>query len=73
VLPCEVRIKRKEVKAINRGRNAVIEATILATRLGIAKDERENEELKKLMGRYVEIVKKCGGRREKEAMGILKW
>jgi len=72
VTPKAVKIKRKEVKAINRGLNAVIEATILATRFNITKNGREKGEMRKQMGRYTAIVKKCGGRREKEAMDILK-
>ncbi len=66
-----VKINRKELKAINRGLNAVIEATILATRYLIVNDEREKEELKKQMVRYAKIVEKCGGHREKEAIRIL--
>ncbi len=66
-----VKVNRKEVKAINRGRNAMIEATILATRFEITKDEQGREEMRKEMERYADIVKKCGGRREKEAMRIL--
>ncbi|MBA5942584.1 MAG: DUF447 family protein [Methanophagales archaeon] len=59
-------------RAINRGRNAVIEATIFATRYDIiAVDEREKEEIRKIIGYYAAIVKKCGGRRENEAIGIL--
>ncbi|MEA1998261.1 MAG: DUF447 family protein [Euryarchaeota archaeon] len=69
--PLTVKINRKELKAINRGRNAVIEATILATRYLRVNDEREKEELKKQMARYAEIVEKCGGHREKEAIRIL--
>jgi hypothetical protein len=72
LLPRAVEINRKEVKAINRGLNAVIEATILATRYTITKDEGEKEELKRLIERYADVVTKCGGRREKEAMRILK-
>jgi len=72
VTPKAVKIKRKEVKAINRGLNAVIEATILTTRFNITKNEREKGEMRKQMGRYTAIVKKCGGRLEKEAMDILK-
>jgi hypothetical protein len=71
VLPLTVKINRKEVKAINRGRNAVIEATILATRLELATDEQEREVMKKHMRLYRGIVKKCGGSREKEAMRVL--
>jgi len=69
--PIAVKINRKELKAINRGRNAVIEATILATRYLRVNDEREKEELKKQMARYAKIVEKCGGHREKEAIRIL--
>jgi hypothetical protein len=71
VLPRAVKINRQEVKAINRGLNAVIEATILATRLELATDEPEKEAMKKQMRLYKETVEKCGGRREKEAMEIL--
>jgi hypothetical protein len=69
--PLTVKINRKELKAINRGLNAVIEATILTTRYLIVNDEREKEELKKQMERYAKIVEKCGGHREKEAIRIL--
>lgn len=72
VLPRTVKVNKKCVKAINRGLNAVIEAAILATRCDIITDECEKEEIRRLMEHYVEIVKRCGGRREKEAMGILK-
>ncbi|MHC1610004.1 MAG: DUF447 domain-containing protein [Candidatus Methanospirareceae archaeon] len=71
VTPKAVKIKRKRVKAINRGLNAVIEAAILATRLNRREEEEEKEDTKKQMEHYKEIVEKCGGRREKEAMDIL--
>ena len=66
-----VKTNRKEVKAINRGRNAVIEAAILATRNAITEDERDRAEREKLMALYARIVEKCGGSREKEALKIL--
>ena len=69
--PIAVEINMHGVRAINRGFNAVIEAAILATRYGIVKDEREKEEMKKMVERYTEIVAKCGGRKEKEAMRVL--
>jgi hypothetical protein len=69
--PIAVKINRKEVKAINRGLNAVIEAAILATRYAITENKRPKEELKKLMEHYADIVEKCGGHREKEALKIL--
>ena len=67
-----LKINRKEVKAMNRGLNAVIEAAILATRYVITADKREKEEIEKLMELYADVVAKCGGRREKEAFGILR-
>lgn len=69
--PIALKINRKEVKAINRGRNAVIEAAILATRYVITADKREKEEIEKMMERYADVVAKCGGRSEKVAFGIL--
>ncbi|MCK4476112.1 MAG: DUF447 family protein, partial [Methanophagales archaeon] len=69
--PIAIKINRKEVKAINRGLNAVIEAAILATRYALIEDKREQEELKKMMALYADIVEKCGGRGEKEALKIL--
>ena len=69
--PLAVKINRKEVKAINRGLNAVIEAAILATRNAITEDERDRAEREKLMALYARIVEKCGSSREKEALEIL--
>ena len=69
--PRAVKINRKEVKAINRGLNAVIEAAILATRNAITEDERDRAEREKLMALYARIVEKCGSSREKEALEIL--
>jgi len=69
--PIAVKTNRKEVKAINRGRNAVIEAAIIATRYAITEGERDRAEREKLMALYADIVEKCGGSREKEALKIL--
>ena len=69
--PLAVKTNRKEVKAINRGLNAVIEAAILATRNAITEDGRDRAEREKLMALYARIVEKCGGSREKEALKIL--
>ena len=69
--PLAVKINRKEVKAINRGLNAVIEAAIIATRYAITEDGRDRAEREKLMALYARIVEKCGGSREKEALEIL--
>ena len=69
--PIAVKTNRKEVKAINRGLNAVIEAAIIATRYAIMENEQDRAEREKLMALYARIVEKCGGRREKEALEIL--
>lgn len=69
--PIAVKTNRKEVKAINRGLNAVIEAAILATRNAIKEDGRDLAEREKMMALYARIVEKCGGSREKEALRIL--
>jgi hypothetical protein len=68
--PVAIKINRNKVtlKAINRGLNAVIEAAILATRYNLMEDTKEKEEMEKMVERYADIVEKCGGRREKEAM-----
>jgi hypothetical protein len=71
LVPLTVKINRKEVKAVNRGLNAVIEAAILATRYAITEDTREKEDMGKKMKLYADIVEKCGGHREKEALRIL--
>ena len=71
LMPLAVKTNRKEVKAINRGLNAVIEAAIIATRNAITEDERDRAEREKQMALYARIVEKCGGSREKEALEIL--
>jgi hypothetical protein len=68
--PIAIEQNIKAARAINRGLNAVIEATILATRYAI--DEREKDGMNRTIERYTEIVEKCGGRREKEAIYCLK-
>lgn len=67
-----VKINRKEVKAINRGLNAVIEATVLATRLRITTEKRERQVLKQELEQYAAIVATCGGLRENQALAILR-
>jgi len=59
-------VLRREVIAVNRGFNAVIEALIFATRL------KMKPELRNRILECYEIIEKCGGRREVEAMRIIK-
>ncbi|MCS7143638.1 MAG: DUF447 family protein [Archaeoglobaceae archaeon] len=59
-------VLRSELRAVNRGFNALIEALIFATRL------RMNPEFAKKIRKCYEIIEKCGSEREKEAMEIIK-
>jgi hypothetical protein len=60
-------ILRKDLKAVNRGFNAVIEALVHATRLLSTKDE----ELREKVEYYLNIARKCGGERERTACEII--
>jgi hypothetical protein len=57
----------RDFLGFNRGKNAVIEATILATRVGLHDPHRIREELERLSI----IAQKTGGSEEKEAMELL--
>lgn len=59
--------QNKNIKPVNRGFNAVIEALIHATRYLIAREEKYLDRIKY----YDTIVRKCGGSREQEAMRLL--
>lgn len=54
-------------KAVNRGLNAIIEATIHATRYKLHGEEKYLN----LIKLYADIISKCGGDREKEALQLL--
>jgi hypothetical protein len=65
--PITGKINIKKIQPINRGFNAVIEASIHATRYVISRKQKYLEYIK-----YCNtIVKKCGGAREKEAIRLL--
>jgi uncharacterized protein len=55
------------VHPVNRGFNSIIEATVHGTRYVISR----NPELKKLIDYHAGIVRKCGGKRELEALELL--
>ncbi|MGB8218336.1 MAG: DUF447 domain-containing protein [Candidatus Methanoperedens sp.] len=65
--PIKGKITTQNIKPINRGFNAVIEASIHATRYVVFREQKYLEHIEY----YNSIVKKCGGAREKEAMGLL--
>ena len=66
--PLRGKIMQRSIQPVNRGFNAVIEATINATRYLATKDPKYLRRIE----HYEEIVGKCGGRREKDAMRKLK-
>jgi hypothetical protein len=55
------------IHPINRGFNSIIDATVHATRYMRNKDT----ELKKLIDYHAGIIRKCGGKREIEALELL--
>ena len=67
LVPIHAHINRSPVRAPNRGFNAVIEAAVHATRYHLSHDEK----YLKLIRAYADIVSKCGGAREKNAINIL--
>ena len=65
--PVNGEIVHSTVKPVNRGFNAVIEASVDATRYVIFKEEKYLERIED----YDKLVRKCGGAREKEAIRLL--
>lgn len=62
----EGRIIRNEIRAVNRGFNQLIEALIYATRLHL------NPGYASRILELERIIEKCGGKREREALHLLK-
>ena len=60
-------VLRKDIGAVNRGFNAVIEATVHGTRYVM----NRSPQLKERILYYGRIVERCGGKREKEAFDLL--
>lgn len=60
-------VLRREVRAVNRGFSAVIEATVHGTRYVFSGSENLAERIRY----YGRIVERCGGKREKEAYRLL--
>jgi hypothetical protein len=66
--PVASEYERDEMRPVNRGFNAVIDATVHATRYVTNHDE----ELLKLIQYHLHIVQKCGGSRDQEAAALIK-
>lgn len=60
-------IEEVVVHPVNRGFSSIIDATVYATRY----KENQDQELKNLIGYHAGIVRKCGGKRDIEALDLL--
>jgi hypothetical protein len=60
-------IEEVAVCPVNRGFNSLIDATVHATRYKVTRDE----ELKKHIDYHAGLIRKCGGKRELEALQML--
>ncbi len=60
-------IEEVALHTVNRGFNSIIDATVHATRY----KENQDPGLRKLIDYHAGIVRKCGGKRELEALAIL--
>lgn len=68
--PVESRTVRESVPTINRGYNAVIEATIAASRLDVERYDRVSLEAR--LSRLEEIIERCGGPAERRALDVVR-
>ncbi|HET7323025.1 MAG TPA: DUF447 domain-containing protein, partial [Halococcus sp.] len=64
--PTEASIESEIVPTTNRGYGAVIEATVVASRLSV--DAYDTDELRECLHYFESVVETCGGEREREAM-----
>ncbi len=65
LVPRNAGVQRTEVPTINRGYNAVIEATVAASRLNV--EAYSTQELLERLAFFRSVVEQCGGEREQEA------
>ncbi|MCQ8893150.1 MAG: DUF447 family protein [Methanolinea sp.] len=65
--PLREEVIRCEIHPVNRGFSSIIEATIHATRIV----RSPSPKLAELISHHAAIVRRCGGREEKEALALL--
>lgn len=68
--PVESAVERRTVPTTNRGYNAVVEATVAASRLGVP--GYDDEELRERLAYFADVVERCGGERERLAFDRLR-
>ena len=64
--PVESVVREESVPTINRGYNALVEATVVASRLDVEGYDREV--LEGLLDYLLDVVRRCGGEREQAAL-----
>ncbi|QRV15151.1 DUF447 family protein [Haloterrigena salifodinae] len=64
--PVEAAVESTAVPTIDRGFGAVVEATVAASRLGVA--GYDDEDLRERLEHYASVVDRAGGPREREAL-----
>jgi len=64
--PVEATVRERPVPVVNRGHAAVVDATVAASRLDVP--GFDDDALRGRLERAVDVVAKCGGRREREAI-----
>ncbi|MFB6300290.1 MAG: DUF447 domain-containing protein [Halobacteriales archaeon] len=69
LVPTESRIERECVRTINRGYNAVIEATVVASRLDV--DAYDTDSLLDRLAYLESVTRRCGGDRDQVAFDRL--
>lgn len=67
LVPLKEVVVRPQVHPVNRGFASVIEATVHSTRYLKSRDPR----LRELIDHHTGLVRRCGGSREREALGLL--
>ena len=68
--PVETAVERRVVPTTNRGYYAVVEATVAASRLGVC--GYDDAELRDRFAFLSDVVDRCGGEREQEALARLR-
>ncbi len=67
--PVEVSVEREVVPTVNRGFNAVVEATVAASRLEVP--AYDTDVLVDRLAHLESVVERCGGERDREAFALL--
>lgn len=68
--PIEVAVEHEDLITINRGFNAVVEATVAASRLDV--DSYDTDELHDRLDYFESVAHRCGGHRERLAFDRLR-